>query len=252
MIDTRKRFILTLAAAAMLMAAGCSSKPEPPKETPAPAVTPPPAETPKETPPPAPETKKAPEPEKKAETKKPEAKKAAPLGNTAPAEFQVKMTTTAGTITLAVHKAWAPIGAQRFYELVKSGYYDNTGFFRVVPNFVVQFGLAADPAITKKWDKKIQDDPVTHTNKTGSLVFATAGPNTRTTQLFINLKSNQFLDSQGFAPFAEVTDGMDVVTKIYAGYGEQPNQHDIETQGDAYVKSKFPEMTMIKTAKIVQ
>lgn len=242
-MDRNRRSLLVCAAGLALMIGGCSKQPQPAKEEPKPA-----AEAPKEAPapPPAAEEKKA-EPEKKAEA--PKKKELLPAA--APAAFNVKFTTTAGDFTVAVHKDWAPLGAQRFYELVKSGYFNNTGFFRVVPNFVVQFGLAADPAVTAKWDKNIKDDPVIKTNKLGSLVFATAGPNTRTTQLFINLKSNQFLDSQGFAPFAEVTEGMEVVNKIYPGYGERPDQGALKSQGTAYIKSNFPNMTMIKTAKIV-
>ena len=246
MVDTRKHILIGLAAAVALTFGGCSRQPEPAKEAAkeAPAAEAP-KEAPKETPPPEPE-KKA-EPAKKAEAPK----KKELLPSTAPATFNVKFMTTAGAFTVTVHKDWAPIGAQRFYELVRSGYFDETGFFRVVPNFVVQFGLAADPAVTKRWDRPVKDDPVTKTNKLGSLVFATAGPNTRTTQLFINLKSNQVLDSQGFAPFGEITEGMETVQKIYPGYGEQPDQGAITAQGNSYLKPKFPNMTFIKSAKIM-
>ncbi|HWR35576.1 MAG TPA: peptidylprolyl isomerase, partial [Clostridia bacterium] len=150
-----------------------------------------------------------------------------------------------------VHRDWAPIGARRFEELVKAGYYNGARFFRVVPNFVVQFGLAADPAVTRKWDKTIPDDPVLQTNRVGSLVFATAGPNTRTTQLFINLKSNQSLDDQGFAPFAMVVEGMDVVQNIYPGYGENPDQGQITARGNAYLTTAFPKLDYIKKATIL-
>ncbi len=177
----------------------------------------------------------------------------ATTGTTAPAaatSFKVRFVTSRGPFVIEVHPDWAPIGAKRFGELVEDHYFDGARFFRVVPNFVVQFGLAANPAETKKWNTSITDDPVTHTNRTGAVVFATAGPNTRTTQLFINLASNQSLDEQGFAPFGEVTDGMDVVQKIYPGYGETPRQDLIEQQGNEYMTANFPKLDYIKTAKI--
>ena len=141
----------------------------------------------------------------------------------APAVFKAKFTTTAGDFVVEVHRDWAPLGADRFYNLVRYGYFTNAAFFRVVPGFVVQFGLSANPAVNKVWhDAKIQDDPVMQSNKRGSLVFATAGPNTRTTQLFINYADNARLDGMGFAPFGTVVEGMDVVDKIFPGYGEKP------------------------------
>ena len=142
----------------------------------------------------------------------------------APAVFRTRIDTTAGSFVIETHRDWSPKGADRFYELVRKHYYDNSRFFRVVPNFVVQFGLAASPAMTKKWDKEIADDPVLRTNRVGALTFATAGPNTRTTQVFISTRSNQSLDSQGFAPFGQVTEGMEIVLQLYSGYGEQPDQ----------------------------
>jgi peptidyl-prolyl cis-trans isomerase A (cyclophilin A) len=170
----------------------------------------------------------------------------------APAEFKASFTTTAGNFVIAVHRDWAPLGADRFYNLVRRGFFTNASFFRVVPGFVVQFGLNADPAINHVWDNaKIADDPVKQSNKRGSLVFATAGPNTRTTQLFINFGDNARLDGMGFAPFGEITDGMDIVDKIYSGYGEQPDQGQITDQGDAYISKNFPKIDKIKLAKIV-
>jgi peptidyl-prolyl cis-trans isomerase A (cyclophilin A) len=170
----------------------------------------------------------------------------------APADFKVSFTTTAGVFVVEVHRDWAPLGADRFYNLVRHGFFSNASFFRVVPGFVVQFGLNADPAVNKVWkDAKIQDDPVKGTNKRGTLVFATAGPNTRTTQLFINFGDNGRLDGMGFAPFGEVVEGMDVVDKIYAGYGEQPNQELITEQGDAYISKSFPKIDKIKLARVV-
>lgn len=195
------------------------------------------------------------EPQKKsAEAEKQpsaEAPKNAAPANT-PQTYQVKMVTSKGPVIITVHRDWAPLGAQRFYELVKAGYYDGARFFRIVPNFVIQFGLAANPAVTKKWDKAIKDDPVTHTNKRGSLAFATIGPETRTAQVFINIASNQSLDSQGFAPFAEVTEGMNVVDKFYGGYGEAPDQVAITQQGNAYLTSRFPKLDYIQKATITE
>jgi peptidyl-prolyl cis-trans isomerase A (cyclophilin A) len=170
----------------------------------------------------------------------------------APAEFKVRFTTSAGDFTVQVHRDWAPLGADRFYNLVRRGFFTNASFFRVVPGFVVQFGLSANPAINKVWDQaNIHDDPVTKSNKRGTLVFATAGPNTRTTQLFINFGDNGRLDAMGFAPFGEVIDGMDVVDKIYSGYGQQPNQELITAQGDAYISQNFPKIDKIKLARIL-
>jgi len=170
----------------------------------------------------------------------------------APADFKVKFTTSAGDFLVEVHKDWAPLGADRFYNLVRRGFFTNASFFRVVPGFVVQFGLSADPAVNKVWEKAtIKDDPVKQSNKRGALVFATAGPNTRTTQLFINFADNVRLDGMGFAPFGEVIDGMDVVDKIYAGYGEQPHQDLITAQGDAYISKNFPKIDKIKLARVL-
>lgn len=170
----------------------------------------------------------------------------------APALFKARFTTTAGDFVVEVHRDWAPLGADRFYNLVRYGYFTNASFFRVVPGFVVQFGLSADPAINKVWkDADIQDDPVVQSNKRGNLVFATAGPNTRTTQLFINYADNARLDAMGFAPFGTVVEGMDVVDKIYSGYGESPQQDQITDQGDAYLKANFPNIDKIKLARIV-
>src|SRR5579863_2232736 len=147
------------------------------------------------------------------------------LKATAPAVFKARFTTTVGDFVVEVHRDWAPLGADRFYNLVKYGYFTNASFFRVVPGFVVQFGLSADPAVNKVWHQaRIQDDPVKQSNKRSYLVFATAGPNTRTTQLFINYVDNARLDGMGFAPFGTVVEGMDVVDKIFPGYGERPRQ----------------------------
>ena len=170
----------------------------------------------------------------------------------APAEFKVKFTTTCGDFVVQVHRDWAPLGADRFYNLVRNGFFTNAAFFRVIPNFVAQFGLNANPGISKAWrDAKIQDDPVKQSNKRGTLVFAMAGPNTRTTQFFINFKDNSRLDGMGFAPFAEVVEGMENVDKIYPGYGESPRQDLIAEQGDAYLTQNFRELDKIKLAHVV-
>src|ERR1700739_657883 len=170
----------------------------------------------------------------------------------APAVFKAKFTTSAGDFVVEVHRDWAPLGADRFYNLVRYGYFTNAAFFRVIPGFVAQFGLSANPAINKVWDDaKIQDDPVLQSNKRGSLVFATAGPNTRTRQFFLNYADNARLDGMGFAPFGTVVAGMAAVDKIYANYGESPRQDLITEQGDAYLKANFPDIDKIKLAQIV-
>ena len=178
--------------------------------------------------------------------------KPASLKSKAPAVFKAKFSTTAGDFIVEVHRDWAPLGADRFYNLVRYGYFTNAAFFRVVPGFVVQFGLSADPALNKVWSvARIQDDPVVQSNKRGTLVFATAGPNTRTTQFFINYADNSRLDGMGFAPFGTVVDGMAVVDKIFPGYREQPQQDQITDHGDTYLKANFPMIDKIKLARIV-
>lgn len=167
------------------------------------------------------------------------------------AAYKVLFDTTKGAFTVEVHPEWAPLGAQRFQELVKDGFYNGARFFRVVPNFIIQFGIAADPKMTKKWNKPMKDDEPVRTNGYKTLAFATAGPETRTAQVFINLRSNQVLDKQGFAPFAIVTEGMENVEKMFAGYGERPDQQRIERQGNAYLGQAFPNLDYIKSAKII-
>lgn len=176
----------------------------------------------------------------------------ATLNAKAPATFDAKFTTTKGDFVVHVTRAWAPLGADRFYNLVKRGFFSDAAFFRVVPGFMIQFGLNADPAVSKEWQSaRIKDDPVTQSNKPGYVTFATAGPNTRTTQLFINYGNNAFLDSQGFAPFGEVTSGMDVVKNLYSGYGEKPDQGSITALGKPYLDKNFPNIDSIKSATIV-
>jgi peptidyl-prolyl cis-trans isomerase A (cyclophilin A) len=181
------------------------------------------------------------------------------LNEQAPATFKAKFTTTKGDFVVEVTRAWAPLGADRFYNLVKNHFYDGAAFFRVLPGFVAQFGLSAKPEISRVWaSATIKDDPVKQGNLEGYLTFATAGPNTRTTQLFINLADNRNLDGMGFAPFGKVTEGMDVVQKFYSGYGEGapgghgPNQARITNEGKAYLDKSFPLLDSIKTAVIVQ
>ena len=171
----------------------------------------------------------------------------------APASYHVLFRTTAGNFTVAVTRSWAPNGADRFYNLVKHGYYDGNEFFRVVPHFVVQWGLNGNPAVSAAWSSaSIPDDPVKQSNKPGYITFADSGPNSRTTQLFINYGDNARLDGMGFAPFGRVVSGMNVVQKIYAGYGEQPDQGEITSNGNAYLRKNFPKLDRIISARIVK
>src|SRR5882724_1554311 len=173
----------------------------------------------------------------------------------APEVFKAKFVTTKGEFVVEVHRDWAPNGADRFYNLVKNGFYTDASFFRVIPKFVVQFGMNAKPAVEAVWQRaNIRDDAVKQSNKKGYVVFATAGPNTRTTQVFINLGDNSQLDLQGFAPFGMVLEGMDVVEKFYSGYGDPPRGPDqglVASQGKAYLDKNFPQLDSIKTATIV-
>jgi peptidyl-prolyl cis-trans isomerase A (cyclophilin A) len=169
----------------------------------------------------------------------------------APAKFDVTFKTTAGTFVVEVDRAWAPLGADRFYDLVKYGFYNGATFFRVVPHFVIQFGLSANPKLNAAWtDANIKDDPVKGSNKTGYLSFASAGPNTRTTQVFINIADNARLDGMGFSPFGKVVSGMSAVNKIFSGYGEQPDQGQITSEGKAYTDKSFPKLDKILTTTI--
>jgi peptidyl-prolyl cis-trans isomerase A (cyclophilin A) len=173
------------------------------------------------------------------------------LTEQAPEAFRVNFECSNGVFVVEVTRAWAPLGADRFYNLVKSGFFDDARFFRVVPKFVVQFGLNGDPALNTMWrSAKIKDDRVRETNAPGTLTFATSGPNSRTTQLFINLRDNVRLDGMGFSPFGKVISGMVVVVAIHAGYGERPQQPQIVSQGNAYLKANFPKLDYIKSASI--
>jgi len=182
--------------------------------------------------------------------------RAALLKDKAPDIFQVKFTTTRGDFIVTVNRAWAPIGADRFYNLVKHHFYDNASFFRVVPGFVVQFGISAYPPVSAAWETaNIQDEPVTQSNKRGYLTYAkTSMPNTRSTQIFINLKDNAGLDRQGFSPFGYVdTQGMKVVDMLYDQYGDSsgPEQDQISKQGKPYLDKGWPKLDSIKTATLV-
>ncbi|HET6957261.1 MAG TPA: peptidylprolyl isomerase [Vicinamibacterales bacterium] len=179
-------------------------------------------------------------------------KNPASLTEQAPATYKASFDTSVGKFVITVHRAWAPNGADRFYNLVKNGFYDETRFFRVVPDFMVQFGISGDPAVAAPWQNaSIKDDPSTgHSNTKGFVSFATRGPNTRTTQIFINYANNAGLDKQGFTPFGEVTTGMDVVEKITSQYAQKPDQGQIQSQGNTYLKAQFPKLDYVKKATI--
>jgi peptidyl-prolyl cis-trans isomerase A (cyclophilin A) len=183
----------------------------------------------------------------------------AALTEKAPDTYKANFDTSKGTFTVTVTRAWAPLGADRFYNLVKSGFYDDTRFFRVLDGFMAQGGIHGNPTIAKAWmNARIQDDPVKQSNKRGFVTFATGGPNTRTTQFFINFRDNAGLDKQGFAPFGEVTSGMNVVDRLYNGYGEGapsgkgPNQGRVQGEGNVYLSKDFPRLDFIKAATIAQ
>ena len=183
------------------------------------------------------------------------------LKEMAPAMYKVDFDTSAGTFVVEVHRDWAPNGADRFYNLVKNGYFDNLRFFRVIPNFMVQFGISGDPALNSVWrEARIPRDPVKQSNTRGYITYAmqggAQGPDTRTTQVFINFGDNSQLDAQGFAPFGRVARGMDIVDKIYSGYGEGapsgkgPDQGRLQAEGNAYLMKDFPKLDYIKKATI--
>ena len=179
----------------------------------------------------------------------------------APAEFTVKIETTAGDFTIKVHRDWAPNGADRFFNLVSMGYYDDTAFYRVILTprpFMAQMGFNGDPAVNAVWrTARIKDDPVKKSNTRGMVTFATSGPNSRTTQFFVNYVDNSRLDGMGFSPFGEVIEGMNTVKNFYGGYGEGapqgkgPSQGRIAAEGNAYLKQHFPNLDYIIKAEIV-
>jgi peptidyl-prolyl cis-trans isomerase A (cyclophilin A) len=180
----------------------------------------------------------------------------------APPTYKVLFATSKGDFTIEVHRDWAPRGADRFYDLVQDRFYDDVRFFRVIRDprpFMAQFGISGDPTVSARWAESIiEDDPVTQSNTRGMVSFATAGPNTRTTQLFINYADNSRLDGSGFAPFGMVISGMEVVDQLYADYGEGapqgrgPDQARIEQEGNAYLIRDFPNLDYIRTARVVE
>ncbi len=182
-----------------------------------------------------------------------------PNTSSAATKFRVKFETSKGDFLVEVNRDWAPRGADRFVQLVKEGFYDGVRFFRVLPGFVAQFGIHGNPATSLKWrNATIQDDPVVQSNKRGTLSFATGGPSTRTTQVFINFSDNSNLDGTGFSPFGEVVEGMEIVDSLYSGYGEGaprgrgPDQGRLQTEGNAYLDREFPKLDYITSARIVE
>ena len=177
----------------------------------------------------------------------------------APAQFRVKFETTKGDLVVQVTRASAPLGADRFYNLVKMGFFNDAAFFRVLDGFMAQFGIHGNPKVSGKWESaRINDDPTRESNLRGAISFATAGPNTRTTQMFINFGDNRTLDSRGFAPFGKVVEGMTVVDQLYKGYGEGapggggPRQDLIQSQGNSYLRAQFPKLDFIKRTSLVK
>jgi peptidyl-prolyl cis-trans isomerase A (cyclophilin A) len=190
------------------------------------------------------------------QTKKAEAPAAA-KEERVPDVFQVNLDTSKGPVLIDVHLDWAPRGADHFYALVRTGFYDGNRFFRVVRFFVVQFGINGDPQLNRLWaNANLPDDPVKQSNVKGTLTYAHLGPNSRSTQLFINLKDNKALDKQGFAPIGKVISGMDTVERFYSSYGEMaprgqgPDPSQIEVQGNAYLENNFARLDYIKKAAI--
>jgi cyclophilin family peptidyl-prolyl cis-trans isomerase len=177
----------------------------------------------------------------------------------APARFRVRFETTKGGFVVAVTRALAPIGADHFYNLVRAGYYDDSRFSRVVPHFIVQFGIAGDPRVTAAWkDRRIPDDPVRTSNVRGTIAYAMTGPDTRTTQLYISLVDNRRLDAQGFAPFGRVVQGMAVVDALYGGYGESSggglragHQAAAIAGGNAWFDRHYPKLDRLISARIL-
>ena len=180
------------------------------------------------------------------------------LTGTAPDVFQARFETSKGDFVIEVHRDWSPIGADRFYNLVAHGYYDNVRFFRVIAGFMAQFGIHGDPTVSAAWQaQRIDDDSVTQSNTRGFVSYATAGPGTRTTQIFINYGDNSRLDGMGFSPFGQVVEGMEVVDSLYSGYGDTapsgrgPEPPKIHVQGNAYLEKDFPHLDFVRKATIV-
>lgn len=252
----RMRYLSAALIAATVIWNGCTRTAPPEKKAAEerPAAEPPkpaePAESAKAEPPKAEPSKTEPP---KAPAKKGNLLDPSSLDEKAPDQFLARFETSKGVFVVRVERAWAPKGADRFYNLVKAGFFDENRFFRVLPRFIIQWGIPGNPKIAAAWDNaRIQDDPVLRSNTRGYVTFATAGANTRTTQLFINFGQNSRLDDMGFAPFGRVTEGMEIVEKLYAGYGETPDQGAITSQGNAYLKAQFPNLDYIKRATISQ
>lgn len=250
-----RKLVYGLVAAFALSAIACEAPPEP-------AAKPQPTSTQTEA------VKPVAPPERPAVTAKPAvpSKPVAPAllepekaTEKAPAKYKVKFVTTQGDVVFEVTRAWAPNGADRFYNLVKIGYFEDIAFFRVVDGFMAQFGIHGAPEVNTKWRMaRIDDDPVKESNKRGYLTFATSGPNSRTVQMFINFKDNARLDASGFAPIGKVVEGMDIVDKLYKGYGEGaprgdgPDQGRVQMQGNSYLRDNFPKMDYIKSASLLK
>jgi peptidyl-prolyl cis-trans isomerase A (cyclophilin A) len=250
---TASTLIFTVMMAVFI--AGCSRKPSD-QPAPAPEIekTAPPEEV--EAPPEKQPEAAAPAPTlTPAEAAKQRLLNPAQLNEKAPETFRAKFTTSKGDFIVEVTRAWSPNGADRFFNLVKNGYYNDCRFFRVIDDFMVQFGINGDPSLNQVWNKaQFTDDPVKESNKRGYVTFAMSGqPNSRTTQVFINYKDNSFLDDQRFAPFGRVVDGMDIVDSFYSDYQGVPsdNQPQIQTRGNAYLNKEFPRLDYIKSASIL-
>lgn len=173
-----------------------------------------------------------------------------------PDSFVVRLSTSKGEVDAIIRRSWAPLGAAQFYDAVSTGYYDGARFFRSIRGFVTQFGIAADPALSAQWrGKQIADDSVLQSNRRGALVFASGGPNTRTTQMFVNLRDNPRLDAMGFSPIGEIIRGIDAIDSLYVGYGDGPNgpqQDKIGAEGEAYLAANFPLLDRIVMAKVIR
>ncbi len=240
MLSTAQK-LATLLVLALLFLPGCSRREEPAQETA-----------------PAPEQPASP-PSGQPQAANPALTDPTKATEQAPPMYRVKFQTTKGDIIIQVNRSWAPLGADRFYNLVKIGYLNDNAFFRVIPGFMAQFGINGSPDVNRAWKRsEIPDDPVSQPNHRGYLTFATAGPDTRTTQLFINFQDNSAsLDSQGFAPVGRVVDGMSVVDSLYSGYGEGaprgsgPDQRFVSAGGNKYLRKDFPNLDYITTATIM-
>lgn len=200
--------------------------------------------------------KPAPPPADTATPAPPTSAPATPAADAAPATFRVRLETSKGPVVIQAHRDWSPNGVDRFYQLVESGYYDDVRFFRVVPGFVVQFGMHGDPARNAQWaGNGLTDEPVKQPNRRGTVTYAKSGmPNSRTTQLFINLQDNTALDADGFAPFGEVVEGMSVIDRLYSGYADEPTnrQGEIAAGGNAFLNRAYPKLDFIKMARLVK